>query len=588
MRPPPSGRTATLVALIFAAIALVAPFGSRGVACGHDLVFHMNGWLEVQQQWRDGVLYPRWAANANYGAGEPRFLFYPPLSCILGGALGSVVPWLFVPVAFDVCIVVLAGWTMYLAAREWFKQPDAALIAVAYAVNPYMLLNIYARSAYGELLASAFFPLLLLWIVRDRPARRMVVPLALTISAVWLTNVPAALIAGYLVVLLLVIVTIQRRTSRVFLFGIAAMGLGLSLAAFYLVPATYERKWIAAAQLLSPGMRPFENFLFARTGAVERDSFLRMVSWLAVAELAVVGLALVGAQRWRRRNPNLWWSLAVSTCLAFVLMLPMAGVAYRLMPHLQFLQFPWRWLLVIGLAYAVFVVAGLPVFRGKVWLYGIAFLALIAACNRTFQPECDPAETPFMVSNLYHTGYGYMGADEYTPIGADNYEIRPDFPEYRPRTVNGVPAPDVHITKLRWSVDRKQLTIEAPKPVELELRLMNYPAWRIEVNGRPVTAKSDEATGRMIIALRGGRSDVDVRFTRTSDRWVGDAISLAAALVLAALFFHHRGTEAPKKRIVKQKRRAVGQPSAGFNSVWHRSATKIPTATAISALVRAV
>src|SRR5271165_777076 len=210
-----SGRTATLVALIFAAIAVVAPFSTRGIACGHDLVFHMNGWLEVEQQWHEGILYPRWAANANYGAGEPRFLFYPPLSCMLGGALGSFIPWLFVPVAFDVCAVVLAGWTMYIAARQWCEQPDAGLIAVAYAMNPYMLLNIYARSAYGELLASAFFPLLLLWIVRDRPVRSMVLPLALTFAMVWLTNIPAAIIATYFAVLLLVMVTIQRRNSRV-------------------------------------------------------------------------------------------------------------------------------------------------------------------------------------------------------------------------------------------------------------------------------------------------------------------------------------------------------------------------------------
>ncbi len=94
-------KTATVCALIFAALLVVAPFSIRGIACGHDLSFHMNGWMEVAQQWREGVVLPRWAAYANYGSGEPRFLFYPPLSWILGGMLGSLVPWLFVPVAFD-------------------------------------------------------------------------------------------------------------------------------------------------------------------------------------------------------------------------------------------------------------------------------------------------------------------------------------------------------------------------------------------------------------------------------------------------------------------------------------------------------
>jgi len=534
------GRTATLVALVFAALAVVAPFSVRGVACGHDLVFHMNSWLEVAQQWHQGVLYPRWAANANYGSGEPRFLFYPPLSWMLGGSLGSFIPWLFVPVAYDVCAVVLAGWAMFKMACEWFEQPDAALIAVAYAVNPYMLLTIYARSAFGELLAASFFPLLVLWIVRERPARMMLVPLALTIAGVWLTNVPAAIIASYLAVLLLAITTVLRRNSRVFLYGAGAIALGLALAAFYMVPAWYERGWIESGQLLAEGVRPEQNFLFSQIGESQHDFFLRMVSSLAVAEFSIACLAAVGALRWRRRNPRLWWSLAIAAVVAFLLMLPTTGLAYRLMPDLRFLQFPWRWLLVVGLAYSVFIVTALPPFRGKPWIYAIAFLALIAGCNRGFQPQCDPAETPFMISNLYGTGYGYMGTDEYVPLGGDNYEIKPDFPEFRLRGEDDSAVPGAHVTHLHTGTYRKQLTVDSPQPVELVLRLMNYPAWRVEVNGVRVEPQSDDPTGRMVITLPSGHSTVDVRFVRTPDRWAGDGISLAAVLLLCGFLFSPR------------------------------------------------
>ena len=540
-------RTATLVALVFAALAVVAPFTVRGVACGHDLGFHMNGWLEVAQQWREGVVYPHWAANANYGSGEPRFLFYPPLSWMLGGALGSFIPWLFVPVAFDIVAVILAGWAMFAMAREWFEQPDAALIAVAYAVNPYLLLTIYARSAFAELLAAAFFPLLALWIVRERPARKMLVPLALTIVGVWLTNVPAAIIASYLAVLLLAVVTILRRNLRVFAYGAAAIALGLALASFYIVPVIYEKNWITVAQLLSGGGRPDQSFLFATTGDEDHDLFLRAVSWLALGEVSVTGLAVLAAQRWRRQNAKLWWSLTISATAALLLMLPIAGAAYRHMPDLQFVQFPWRWLLTIGIAYAVFGVIALPSFRGKPWLYAIAFLALIAACNRALQPQCDPAETPFMISNIFHTGYGYMGTDEYTPAGADNYEIKPDFPEFRLRGENGGPASDARVTHLHTSTYRKQLTVESGEPAQLVLRLMNYPAWRVEVNGNRVMPQSDDPTGRMVIALASGHSQVDVRFVRTPDRWIGDGSSLAAIIFLCGFWYVERRGFSPQR-----------------------------------------
>ncbi|HKD83380.1 MAG TPA: hypothetical protein VKB58_01440 [Terriglobales bacterium] len=548
-RPDPSLRTTSVAALLFVAVIVVAPFALRGVACGHDLTFHMDSWMEVAQQWRQGVFYPRWAPNANYGSGEPRFLFYPPLSWMLGGALGSVIPWIFAPVAFDMCAVFLAGFAMLKMAREWFEEPDATLIAIAYAINPYMLLTIYARSAVAEELASAFFPLLVLWTVRERPARQMFLPLALTMAGIWLSDVPAAIIATYLALLLIVTVTVLRRNSRVFLWGAGAIGMGFLLAAFYIVPVLYERSWINLGQVLSTGVRPAENFLFARTGGVEHDSFIRALSWLAVGQIGITAVAILAERKWRPISARLWWSLAVSFLVALVLTLPMSGFLYRLTPDLRFVQFPWRWLLVTGLAYAVFVVVAMPAFASKASLYLPLFVGLIVLCNLKLQPQCGPDGTPFMISKVFYTGYGYMGMDEYVPATGDNYEIKPDFPEYRVRGENGGAAPNgAHVTTWKTSTYHKQLTVESPQAAEVVLRLMNYPAWQVEVNGLRVTAEPDHPTGRMVIALPAGRSEVDVRFVRTPDRWVGNALSTLAFIFLLQFWYGERKREFSRKK----------------------------------------
>jgi len=175
-------------------LAVVFPFFLLGNPSGHDFEFHMHSWMEVLSQWHTGIFYPRWAALAQYGYGEARFIFYPPASWTLGAALGAILPWKAVPGAYVWLALTFAGCSMFLLARQWLSRRDAIFAAVLYAANPYFLLIVYWRSAFAELLAASFLPLLVLWIVRDRPARAMFVPLALTIAGVWLTNVPAAII----------------------------------------------------------------------------------------------------------------------------------------------------------------------------------------------------------------------------------------------------------------------------------------------------------------------------------------------------------------------------------------------------------
>src|ERR1022692_4348459 len=85
-----------LISIAAAAFAVEIPFFFRGTAPGHYVEFHLYSWLEVLSQWKHAIVYPRWAGLAHFAYGEPRFIFYPPASWILGAVLSAIFPWTLV------------------------------------------------------------------------------------------------------------------------------------------------------------------------------------------------------------------------------------------------------------------------------------------------------------------------------------------------------------------------------------------------------------------------------------------------------------------------------------------------------------
>src|SRR6266849_11031475 len=244
-------------------VGVLIPFFLYGSASGHDFEFHEASWLDAAYQWHEGTIYPRWTAWTNHGFGEPRFVFYPPLSWMLGAALTMLVPGNCVPILFILITQTLAGASAFALLRRLTTEHGAILGSACYAINANALLIIYIRSDFAEQLACAFFPLLLLAALRldgfleeKRPTAASVALFALPFAAGGLSTAPAGVIASYSTALLFAWGAVAQRSFLPALRGAAGLGLGMGLAGFYLLPAAYEQRWVNIAQILAAGLLP--------------------------------------------------------------------------------------------------------------------------------------------------------------------------------------------------------------------------------------------------------------------------------------------------------------------------------------------
>jgi len=590
-------------AVIFAcAVVATLPLALKGASCGQDFDFHLQSWLAAAQQWHNGVAYPHWIEAANYGAGEPRLVFYPPFSWMLGAMLGATLAWQAAPAAFTLLVLTACGLSMNKLASRWLSPNAAAAAACAYLLNPYCLFVAYERTAYGELAAGIWLPLIVLYTVksannqgilvalmaREKPTiqvgstgpgdegrlrelpprsafrkpRNSTIPLALSIAAIWLTNAPAAVMASYSAAAITLWIAIQRREWKPILPVAASYLLGVGLAAFYLLPAAYERRWVEVARAIDPGMRFSDSFLFERTGQTYHDQVLRSASWIFVAML--IAIAIAGAISWQRRHRRRFLlPLFAAAAAVLALQLPPSSFVWNHAPELQFLQFPWRWSLVLSIVLAISLGLAVRVPSGnllrktfslQIALTLAAAIAMAAIAAHFFWQFCDDEDAISAQLALFHAGTGFEGTDEYTALATDNSLIQQGLPQVRvltqpqaetaedPDQPNPDYVPDpgaelpAQIAIHTWQPESKSLTIATESPAYAVLRLVDHPAWQVRLNGTLTANRPRREDGLLTIPLQLGANRIEIAYAATPDVIFGrvvTAISLAIALALA-------------------------------------------------------
>jgi hypothetical protein len=379
------------VAALLALFAVVPLLSHPGLPNTADGAAHLMRQAELNQAWRDGVFYPRWAPDLAYGYGIPLFHYAPPLLYQVTQLFS--LSGLSLDVAMKATIILmifLYSVGMYLFARDLYGPRAGLLAAAVYLYAPYRLREAYIQGNYGQFFGLAFYPLIL-WschglVTTDR--RRYIPLAALSLAGLLLSHnisamIFAPLLGAYLVFLLALggletgrlegwkagrldhassHHSTHQSPSHPVVKLIAAIALGLGLSAFFWLPAFVEQDLIRLSGITT-GFFDFRyNFIsLAELLALPRPLDLSAVNpyfplslgtaQMVFAVLALLGIALSYAVRRtqyaiRSAQHALHHTLffAMALLVTTFLTLPYSQPIWEVVPLLELAEFPWRWL----------------------------------------------------------------------------------------------------------------------------------------------------------------------------------------------------------------------------------------------------
>ncbi len=500
-----------MIALIV--VAVVAASRIPILPGGPDVYAHLLWTHQVMRCLKNGEL-PLWAPDLNAGFGAPGIRLYSPagpcLSGIFGLMEGSAAAGLWSS------LVLAAAAILLLAARG---RGGALAGLIVLAGTPF-LGDLIVRTAWSQMLAVP----LAWWLLErvadeDRPLPAPV-PAALAMGALWLVHAPTALMVGLLVALGVLLRLGPRAALR---WGVPWGLVAAGLTAWHWLPLANELPLTAAHRGLTGGIFQIDaNWLGSAHAHMAGLNVAYSAAGVVLAALLLILPREVRDGARPIRTVLVLVALALSTAL--VVPIVRAGVP------LDWLQFPWRWLTPAALLLARPVAVAVrrrPVLA-VVWLAPLVLL-----------PRVAPVAPPPLGAEAGWPAVGQAVASfGGNPFAVDVIEHRPPwypglaqeiarFGEGRRVMVEGEGRAAVR----EWRPLERTVEVVAGGPALLRLRLLRYPWWRLELDGREVSG-TGEGT---VVAVRvpAGRHGLRCRWGGNPMARAGQALAAVTVLFLA-------------------------------------------------------
>lgn len=494
----------------------------------------------------------RWVPDLGGEYGYPLFNYYAPLPYYYGEIFYKLTGSLLISVKIMFATSLIGAYVfMYLIARKFWGEIGANMAGVFYGYAPYHGVDMYVRGAMGELWGLMFFPAILwsFYLLNEKPNLSNSMIFGLLVGFLMLSHNLSAMIFIPLVIILITIYFVRNRSINLIKYSLLGLFLSFLISAFYFLPVIVEKDLVHVETTTSGYFSYTEHFKGLRKlfldrswgwGASvrevpggERDGLSLQIGIVHVLFWILSLITLVVVWRKDRKSEIIIIFSTAVILLSIFMIHPRSQFIWDLIEPLKYLQFPWRFLLLIIFFTSLVSPAVLLITAKKylkvVW---IGSLVLVVAANFLyFKPE--------KLLNINEK-------ELLTGLAWDK-QIKRSIFDYLPKSAKEPPA---ELATERYTIltgetkvtdfkeKSNEISFKANTDTHTILRLSQYyfPNWRIYDNSEELKIDYNNTLGLMTIILGVGEHNINAKLYDTSIRTLGNTLTGLGILSYLVLF----------------------------------------------------
>ncbi len=531
--------------ILLAVIPLVGLLPA-GLPVTHDGIDHVARIANFCKGLSEGILFPRWGGNLNWGYGHPILMFLYPFSSY-AASIFYFIGFSYVDslkIIFGLGYVA-SGVTMYLWTRKQFNEYFAISSSILYMYAPYRFVDLYVRGAIGEHMAFIFPPLVLYFIFQYFNSKKMrgktfsFIGISVSFAALLLAHNAISLMFMPIVLCYSLLLAYHKKEYRKLIYIFIAILNGFLMSSFFTIPAFLEGKFTLRDIVTGDEYknRFVTNPLTFLYGAWNYGITGQFSVQIGVAHILGTLLIPVVFLRTKKKEIKVLMLMILIFCIgAIFLMVPQSDFIYQIVTTLQKFQFPWRFLTLVVFTTSILGASLFLVIKDKkasiVALSCLVILLLLTTSSYWHAKAYERIDDKFF-DTIYN---GTTDTGESSPI----WSVR--FMEKRPNAHSEVINGNAQITEQgRTTTSHKYSINVVTNSARIRENTLYFPNWNVYVDGVdfPIQFQDPSERGLITYELEKGRHRVEVNYKDTKLRVVANIVTIVSLLstILIGFFY---------------------------------------------------